>query len=499
MEAASVLLFASAILSLRYPFNGRTGPPHSVSSWWLLPALVLGAMAYASALPLGFISDDFTYLDWAPAPMAQILRTQFTQGAFGAFVRPLGFVSLAVDYRVWRTWAPGWHLTSLVLHLAVAAAVFYLCNELVSDAEVSGTAACIFAILPVNTEAVAWAAARFDLVATLLMLWTLIFYLRARKRQSKLRYSAALVFFALALTAKEIAYVVPFALLAIELFLFERKRWGAVAPFFLCALVGMVYRVKVLGSLGGYPSVGGAPGSLTLGASSLMGLFVRAPSELIFAVNWQQPRAVLGCLLAAATAALLIPLAVLRPRSAPKKTLAFALTWCFFAALPAQSMLMIPPSLVNTRDLYFSSVGASLFMALLLARITAPGWRLGWTLALAICFVATTRHNIAAWAHASTVTQDFLREVQREVPNPEAGTEFVLYGMPRWTEGGVYLLLHRALADSIQDAYHRDDLTARRDDEPPHAGAHPSVALYWVGDWRGKKRPLVTKAKLEVQ
>src|SRR5271157_1754889 len=446
MEAASVLLFASAILSLRYPFNGRTGPPHSVSSWWLLPALVLGAMAYASALPLGFISDDFTYLDWAPAPMAQILRTQFTQGAFGAFVRPLGFVSLAVDYRVWRTWAPGWHLTSLVLHLAVAAAVFYLCNELVSDAEVSGTAACIFAILPVNTEAVAWAAARFDLVATLLMLWTLIFYLRARKRQSKLRYSAALVFFALALTAKEIAYVVPFALLAIELFLFER-----------------------------------------------------APSELIFAVNWQQPRAVLGCLLAAATAALLIPLAVLRPRSAPKKTLAFALTWCFFAALPAQSMLMIPPSLVNTRDLYFSSVGASLFMALLLARITAPGWRRGWTLALAICLVATTRHNIRAWAHASTVTQDFLSEVQREVPDPEAGTEFVLYGMPRWTEGGVYLLLHRALADSIQDAYHRDDLTARRDDEPPHAGTHPSVVLYWVGDWRGKKRPLVTKAKLEVQ
>jgi len=143
--------------------------------------------------------------------------------------------------------------------------------------------------------------------------------------------------------------------------------------------------------------------------------------------------------------------------------------------------------------------GASLFMALLLARITAPGWRRGWTLALAICLVATTRHNIRAWAHASTVTQDFLSEVQREVPDPEAGTEFVFYGMPRWTEGGVYLLLHRALADSIQDAYHRDDLTARRDDEPPHAGAHPSVALYWVGDWRGKKRPLVTKAKLEVQ
>jgi len=465
----------------------------------LLPALVLGAVAYASVLPLGFISDDFTYLVWAPEPMAQILRTQFTQGTFGAFIRPLGIISLDLDYRMWHAWAPGWHLTSLGLHLAVAATVFYLCKELGNDGEVSGTAACIFAVLPVNTEAVAWVAARFDLVATLLMLWTLIFYLRARQRPSKLHYSVALAFFALALTAKEIAYVVPFALLAIELFLFERKRWRSVAPFFLCAFVGLMFRVKVLGSLGGYPSVGGAPGSVTLGASSLMGLLVRAPSELIFSVNWQQPRAVLGCLLAAATAALLVPLVVLQPRNASRNTLAFALTWCFFAALPAQSMLMIPPSLVNTRELYFSSVGAALFMALLLARITIPGWRLGWTLALVICLIATTRHDIAAWAHASAVTQDFLSEVKREVPNPEVGTEFVFHDMPRWTEGGVYLLLHRALADSIQGAYHRDDLTARRDDEPPHAGVHPSVVLYWVGDWRGKKRPLVARSGVDVR
>ena len=182
-----------------------------------------------------------------------------------------------------------------------------------------------------------------------------------------------------------------------------------------------------------------------------------------------------------------------------RNTLAFALTWCFFAALPAQSMLMIPPSLVNTRELYFSSVGAALFMALLLARITIPGWRLGWTLALVICLIATTRHDIAAWAHASAVTQDFLSEVKREVPNPEVGTEFVFHDMPRWTEGGVYLLLHRALADSIQGAYHRDDLTARRDDEPPHAGVHPSVVLYWVGDWRGKKRPLVARSGVDVR
>ena len=499
MQAVSVLLFALAVLSLRYPSARRADLPYPVSPQWLAPALALGTMAYASMLPLGFISDDFTHLLWARGSASQILGEQFTRGQYGAFFRPLGFASIALDYRVWHDWAPGWHLTSLVLHLASAVAVFYLCKEFGCCAEICGVSALIFAVLPVNTEAVAWMGARFDLIATLLMLWTLIFYLRARIRHSRYRYWAALFCFALALLAKESAYIIPFGLVAVELLLLDRKRWRAVAPFFLWALVALVYRIKVLGSLGGYRSDGGAPGSLTVGMSSLAGLLVRAPSELIFAVNWQQPRVVLGYLLAAAIAALLIPLAFLRLRGAPRRLLAFALTWCFFAALPAQSMLMISPTLTNSRALYFSSVGAALFMALLLARIAGSGWRRGWTLALAICLVATTRHNIRAWAHASTVTQDFLSEVQREVPDPEAGTEFVFYGMPRWTEGGVYLLLHRALADSIQDAYHRDDLTARRDDEPPHAGTHPSVVLYWVGDWRGKKRPLVTKAKLEVQ
>src|SRR5271166_3622979 len=92
MEAVSVLLYALAILSLRHPPDGRSGPPHSVSSWWLLPSLVLGAVAYASVLPLGFVSDDFTCLVLSRGPMAQIVRTQFTQGAFGGFFRPLGFI-----------------------------------------------------------------------------------------------------------------------------------------------------------------------------------------------------------------------------------------------------------------------------------------------------------------------------------------------------------------------------------------------------------------------
>ena len=83
--------------------------------------------------------------------------------------------------------------------------------------------------------------------------------------------------------------------------------------------------------------------------------------------------------------------------------------------------------------------------------------------------------------------------MKTEVPDPAPRPEFVFHNMPRWTEGGVYLLLHRALADSIRLTYNRNDLTARRADEAPLAGPNRSFDLYWVGDWRERNRPLIIR------
>lgn len=486
-EAAAILIFAAALVSLRraaLPIKAESGRVP------LLSALLSGVIAYAPAISSRFISDDFTNIVLVRRPLLTILREQFTHGLFASFIRPIGFATLACDYRVWHTWAAGWHLTSLALHLATTASVFFLCKQLDCDSEISGLTALLFAVIPVNTEAVVWLSARFDLVATFFLVWTLIFYLQARRTNSPAPFVAALICFGLALFSKEIAYILPLGLVAVELLLFERRDWRAPLPFFALAALGILYRIRVLGSLAGYAAVPGAPGSLTLGMRSEIGLLLHAPSALLFAINWQQPRVVLDCLLAAATAALIVPLALLPPRGS-RRLLAFALLWCFFAALPAQSMLMIPPTLTNTRELYFSSIGASLFLALLLARIVNGKSRRIWAAALVLCFLASTWHNIEAWTHASRITQDFLAEVQSSVPNPPVAVEFVFHDMPRWTEGGVYLLLNRALADSLCLTYGRDDLLARRSDEPETAGARPRIDMRWVGDWRGRNRPLV--------
>jgi hypothetical protein len=193
--------------------------------------------------------------------------------------------------------------------------------------------------------------------------------------------------------------------------------------------------------------------------------------------------------------ALLFPLALLPASADRRRLLAFALFCCFFGALPAQSMLMIPPSLVNTRVLYFSSAGAALLIALLLSRLEPVRLRRLWTLLLVICFFATSEHDIRAWSHTSAITHDFLAELRGAVPNPPTSSEFVLHDMPRWTEGGVYLLLHRSLSDAVRLTYARDDLAARRSDEPPSRPVENAVPIFWVGDWQGKRRPLISFQK----
>jgi hypothetical protein len=61
--------------------------------------------------------------------------------------------------------AERYHMTNLGFHLTTVAGLFFLRRELRFGARVAGIAAMIFAVLPIDTEAVSWMGARFDLVS----------------------------------------------------------------------------------------------------------------------------------------------------------------------------------------------------------------------------------------------------------------------------------------------------------------------------------------------
>jgi len=85
------------------------------------------------------------------------------------FNRPTQLLSLMADAALWGKHPFGYHLTSLLLHAAVTVLLFWFCRRLATTWS-AFTVALLFAVHPVNCEAVAEVGYREDLLATLFVL-----------------------------------------------------------------------------------------------------------------------------------------------------------------------------------------------------------------------------------------------------------------------------------------------------------------------------------------
>ena len=142
----------------------------------LVGVLVLVAVAYLQVVQAGFVWDD------EPLVVGNLLTGDL--GNFGriwvvdlwestpvggdgttvVYYRPLLLLSLMLERAVYGLWAPGHHLQNLAWHLLAVAMVWRLARRLV-PARGALVAAAIFALHPVQSEAVVWVAARNDLMA----------------------------------------------------------------------------------------------------------------------------------------------------------------------------------------------------------------------------------------------------------------------------------------------------------------------------------------------
>ena len=73
---------------------------------------------------------------------------------------PVTIFSYWMDYQVWGFQPKGYHLTNLFLHALSAGLLFLLLQRLTASPAVSMMATLLFALHPMNTEAVTWIAER---------------------------------------------------------------------------------------------------------------------------------------------------------------------------------------------------------------------------------------------------------------------------------------------------------------------------------------------------
>ncbi|MDP2645594.1 MAG: tetratricopeptide repeat protein [Desulfobacterales bacterium] len=202
--------------------------PQTLQAGLICLLLVLaGAFAYRQILANDFVNfDDTVYVIENPHVRAGLTKESaiWALTTFrGNFWMPATWLSFMADHQLYGLNPSGFHLTGLILHLANAALVFVLLNNMTQKLWRSAFVAALFLLHPLHVESVAWVAERKDVLSTFFGLSAISMYAAyARHADGSGRYAGALVFFALSLTAKPMLVTLPFILLLLDFWPLKR-------------------------------------------------------------------------------------------------------------------------------------------------------------------------------------------------------------------------------------------------------------------------------------
>ncbi len=161
------------------------------------------------------------------------------------------------DAEIYGMHPSSFHLTNVLLHTLSVLLLFSFLVRLTASFWMSALVAALFAIHPLQVEAVAWVTARKDVLSGLLFMLTLHAYLfYVRKPGSLMRYSAVFFLFFGGLMAKLMLVTTPAVLLLLDwwpLKRFESCRWRVLlekVPLFVLSIIFSVISFFATSSIG---------------------------------------------------------------------------------------------------------------------------------------------------------------------------------------------------------------------------------------------------------
>lgn len=367
---------------------------------WIAPCCValLTYIAFAPALRNGFVSwdDEKNFLanpHYRGLGVEQ-LTWMWTTFHMGHYV-PLTWMTLGLDYLLWGMNPPGYHLTSLLIHVGNAVALYFVARHFLASGRTrhlldggagsprpdaddepavsisAAFAALLFSVHPLRVESVAWATERRDVLSLLFALLCVLSYLRSAEPPVRRRwYWMSVVLFACALLSKATVVTLPAVLLIVNVRPLHRitagnHRLAAVRrvsidllPFVLLSLATVVLSVVAL-----------HPGEqLPLGGKVAVSMFslcfylwkTIAPTAL--SPLYEMPRVVdpmAARYLASYATALLVTLAVVVWRH---RWPALAAAWIAFLvlSLPMLGIIQNGPQIAADRYTYHSALALAL-------------------------------------------------------------------------------------------------------------------------------------------
>ena len=407
-------------------------PPHPPTRLAAIGLVLAAALVpYVRTLGHGFVLDDERLLRSIPE-IRSLQSVPAVLGLDGRLPQPraLRTVSFAIDHAAAGGFDPAYfHASNLVLHALAAIAVFALARKLLAPLEAL-LAALVFAVHPVQTEAVAFVAARKDLLAALFSTLAFLAFLRHRERQTAGRAAAVFGLFALAVLGKEVAVVLPALFLAHDAIARRegvsgalRTRWRFYAPFAALALAAAAVAVA-------FHEISSFAASLRFPGGSLARTWLTVPAVLSkyaallffpFGLSADYSYDAFPLVSRALDARFLVPLAVVAAlavlaawlaRRAPAAS--FGMAWALVAVLPV-SQILPHHEIVAEHYLYLPSIGAALAagcgLGAAVRRVGPAGARLAAT--ILVLFAAASALRVRAWADEETLLRSAVARFPR--------------------------------------------------------------------------------------
>jgi hypothetical protein len=368
--------------------------------WVLGLILAVTFLAFANTIGNKFAYDDNTQIlrneairNFANLPTALTKEVWFWRvvqdkdpnkeaGPTTPYYRPLFTVYLMIGWWLFGTWAAGWHLINVLMHVLAVYFVFLILKRITGDSKLTAIATLLFALHPLRVESVAWISGVTDLFLALFLLPSFYLYMRYREDGNKNYLTGSLFLFLLAAFSKEPAIALPIFIGAYELFvinqdrkLTERLRSALMFPalFLMMAFTYFAMRYNALGFVFNDPNFASYPLpwvllTIPLAICKYVGLLFWPMNLSIFhstpmvtsPLSWRFILPSLG------VAALAFGLWQLRGSRVAR----FGILWFAVNLLPVLNLSAFGVDfLVQERYVYIASVGFSLLVAMALVRI----------------------------------------------------------------------------------------------------------------------------------
>jgi len=387
---------------------------------------------YFNTLNRFFISDDFGYLRFLTEGNIRGLIYDHLPFKGGFFVRPIGALLWWSDYSLWRLNTIGYHVTNTIIHSLNSLLVALIAFLILKDKPVSLFSGILFSLHPIHSEAVTWLSIRFDLLCTLFYLLTLFtFGLYTAQTRKWYVYLVSIISYPLALFSKEMAISLPAVLILYDFISTRKLKLKLYLPYILITLFYLIWRIAVIGDIGGYRDPSGQP--LFFRDFSLMSLLKSIgyylPLRLSFALN-KEVFSVFYYRLFILLLMIGMFLAVyLRRKFLKMSIVLFAVAWILTSVIPVYDMLGIGDNLLSSRILYLPSVGFCILLAYFIGR------NLSLQLFFGCLYVFILLVNNSAWNAAARIAGEVPRIAKNFFQHKEVASLKLYFYLPDTLRG----------------------------------------------------------------